>query len=78
MGLKASEEGIAIANNKRESQLWTKSSSYLCQQAHVEKTTLKRFWQRVIINVENFQNICKKIFMIITLIQEVHQEIQNF
>ena len=61
MGLKASEEGIAIANNKRESQLWTKSSSYLCQQAHVEKTTLKRFWQRVIINVENFQNICKAL-----------------
>lgn len=60
MGLKASEEGIQIAENRRISQGWTRYSSYLYTQANVGETTLRRFWRRKIINVENFQNICNK------------------
>ena len=60
MGLKASEEGIQIAENKRISQGWTRYSSYLYSKANVGETTLRRFWRRKIINVENFQNICNK------------------
>ena len=61
MVLKASDQGLEIADVLRRKKSWLKGSPEWASQANVSVKTLKRFWQQVPIQNENFQAICQVV-----------------
>jgi hypothetical protein len=61
VSLKASKQGLEIVDIARKKKGWTKRAAAWCQAATVGEAGLKRFWQRIPIEQENFMRICKAV-----------------
>ena len=60
--VKASEKGLAIANQARQRRGWTKTSTARWwQDAHTSRATLRRFWRGERIQQEAFIAICQTV-----------------
>ena len=61
MGIKLSSQGIELIDLARKQRGWTKADSHWVAAAHTSEPTLRRFWRRVPISMETFQEICAAI-----------------
>ncbi len=61
MGLKASKIGLENADKARKRRYPIKYSPVLAADALVEMPTVRRFWQRKIIRIDNFKSICQAL-----------------
>ena len=60
--IRASEQGLAIANQARQRRGWTKTSTARWwQDAHTSRATLRRFWRGERIQQEAFIAICHTV-----------------
>ena len=60
--VRASEQGLAIANQARQRRGWTKTSTARWwQDAHTSRATLRRFWRRERIQQDAFIAICQTV-----------------
>lgn len=60
--VRASEQGLAIANQARQRRGWTKTSTARWwQDAHTSRATLRRFWRGERIQQEAFIAICQTV-----------------
>ncbi|MEM7064710.1 MAG: NACHT domain-containing protein [Cyanobacteria bacterium P01_B01_bin.77] len=61
ISLRASPEGITLADSARKIKGWTKTAQSCCDAAHTSVATLKRFWQGNHIRRETFIGICSAL-----------------
>lgn len=61
ISLKASPQGLTIADAARQRKGWTKTSPVWCDKAHTSTATLKRFWLGSPIRRDNFISICQAL-----------------